>query len=583
MKGSLSLVLTSESNVIPNPNDCVYNDIPYTFSLHTDRESIYRDIKIFINDTEITDCAPRATGDNVLSWYSSEMRSAFADCFGTARITVTIGAESYYASVSVLVNKRAGNASLDRMVQYVYDHSERYLYEERAMGGQLVRAGELPLEAKLKIVKEIQDVYTRCFGFFRDAAERKLVKADMAGTFEKMDVVTAGTVQYITTHPEELRAVGHTTGIVYNRQNYQPSNTLIRSTAYSLDIYENQAVVGFLKTVLKELDEMQTTVEGADIKISQQGDYINSLSCIQTSCAGTLNTCSAIIKEARTDLERLYFNYVRILNVSDLLITTHPKFTHVFRSSMPYRLIYSCISDWFGTGNTTLAKTDLMLSFVSAHKIYEYYCLLQLCNSIENSGYKLQETHKLNYGETKFRTETNCNNAFVFANSKNDIVITLYFQPVIYGVSDERPGGISLYRNTSHGILYMQDDIVGKRTDGNSYTPDYVLKVQRGKKSKYAIMDAKFASEGTVRREYLLQLIFKYGFSISPLDENSSLEAICFFCGKSLSQVDSCHNMHNIAERMGLKPNVPSAYIINLTGAVNSSAISSLLGNLIYG
>ena len=72
-----------------------------------------------------------------------------------------------------------------------------------------------------------------------------------------------------------------------------------------------------------------------------------------------------------------------------------PVFTPVFRSINAYRQIYTVIHRWFSIGNYDLGKDELLLSFISTSKIYEYYCLIKMLSHItENTDYALTESKR---------------------------------------------------------------------------------------------------------------------------------------------------------------------------------------------
>ena len=89
----------------------------------------------------------------------------------------------------------------------------------------------------------------------------KIIQTTRVDSFEKLQSISSQTIQYIIQHTDELRPVNFNTGITINKQNYQPSKTLISSTIESTDVFENQIIIGFIKTILTELSKMKEEIE----------------------------------------------------------------------------------------------------------------------------------------------------------------------------------------------------------------------------------------------------------------------------------------------------------------------------------
>ena len=61
--------------------------------------------------------------------------------------------------------------------------------------------------------------------------------------------------------------------------------------------------------------------------------------------------------------------YKKILNITDIHVVSKPKYTNIFRRIMPYNIIYQEIIKWFSCGNYDMAKSNLLLSFITISKI----------------------------------------------------------------------------------------------------------------------------------------------------------------------------------------------------------------------
>ena len=134
----------------------------------------------------------------------------------------------------------------------------------------------------------------------------------------------------------------------------------------------------------------------------------------------------------------------------------------------------------------------------------------------QNMNMELIESKLMLYGvRNRYFSDTKYNNTFVF--TKQETKLTLFFQPVIFG-NDSTINGISLYRNTSTNA---QQDV--RKKGGDSYTPDYMIKIEKSGITNYIILDAKFSTTENIRIHQLQELVYKYLFSISTLRIEYSL------------------------------------------------------------
>ena len=160
---------------------------------------------------------------------------------------------------------------------------------------------------------------------------------------------------------------------------------------------------------------------------------------------------------------------------------------------------------------------------------------------------------------------TKYNNTFFY--EKDDVNITIYYQPVIYS-NHLAINNIFLFRNNAPNI--------SDKTAIPYYSPDYIIKISKESNSKYIILDAKFSSPKKIREKQLEHLVFKYLFSISPLKENDSVIGLYILCGKK-SGSDRLDIVHNIARKIN-KVVRPFAEIAIMNGFdTNDDSIPQLI------
>lgn len=545
---------------IPNGKEVVYNDNPYLFLLSGD---VVIPSKVYINDEayDVEFCSGETDG---IQFRLKDCDKPFLQSFGAIRIEVWIDGKQYYSkSIAVMVSDSEINNSVINMIEYIYMNCEDYLYEEHKNSSILsgIKANEtISLEAKIAFLKQTLEIYKKSYQYLKTNPYCKLEKTEAVDSFDKLQSISQRTIQYITNHIDELSVVNYDTGIRYNNQYYQPNRVLVERNIYSYDVYENRIIVGFLKTLVSEITvTIKSLLEKTYLKnkSSTKDGYIDSMYQIFSRSIKRINGYIESLKTLHNEYQQLYYFYTRLFNISTDAVRNVPVFTPVFRSINAYRQIYTVIHNWFSIGNYDLGKDELLLSFISTSKIYEYYCLIKmLCHIIVNTDYDLTESKHILYRVNNcYYEDTKYNNTFIFDNGISKI--TLYFQPVIYD-NDRAFNGLSLFRNTSTNA---QKD---NNNRGKTYNPDYIIKFEYDGIVDYLILDAKFSTPENIRLHQLQELVYKYMFSISTLKENDHKKGLYILCGKKHGN-DEESIVHDLAQRIG-RSVTPFADIVVMNG-----------------
>ena len=108
-------------------------------------------------------------------------------------------------------------------------------------------------------------------------------------------------------------------------------------------------------------------------------------------------------------------------------------------------------------------KKNILLHFYSADKIYEYYCLLGIIEAFSRLGFTelIQKRDKYIYDNIYSKLHNDEFNTFYFV--KDNIEITLFYQPMVYSKISKKTNNINLFR--TDGRYYSPDFIIKKRTD----------------------------------------------------------------------------------------------------------------------
>lgn len=420
-----------------------------------------------------------------------------------------------------------------KMVEYISENSRGFLYNETeyaSLGDEFTHYNNISMATKIQLLNEIRDIYRQSYRYLQNNPYTKLRKEEKIVPFAKVTSFNPCTVQYIATHTDELDAVNYNTGIQFNKQFYQPVRTKAVLNVYSYDTYENSVLLGFLQTIVidisKTVDLLKKKYTVKNKSAAPVG-YIDSMYEIYHSTIKVIAHYIDTLVELKDEYQKLYLYYVRLFDFKASPVNATPVFTPVFRSVNAYRQLYRVIHKWFTCNSSEFSHEDLVLSFISSSKIYEYYCLVKMLTYIKSAyDFKIQNSYNAHYmTKSKFNLNTKYNNTFVFQN--NEIRLTVYFQPVISG-NDLAENEIGLFRNTSTTV---KNDTADK---GYIYTPDYIIKTESKGISQYLILDAKFSTTDMIRRQQLQELVYKYLFSISTLNSKDIVRGLYIICGNQI-------------------------------------------------
>lgn len=513
-------------------NKLVYQNKIYSLKVENDSEKVVEDINIYINNEEISERF-RISGNRIYnnSFQFSE-RNFFSSIFGYAQICIEFiynsnDEESFFSEyIEVAIDKNNSEAidSIKEMINYIYNNNYKLLNMSNSNRVSLISTGIKQsdfkeIDTELNLLKEIIVIYNREFRYFKTNLRYKYEHEYKVDDFNKLTKIDTETIKFIVTNPQYLKPVNYKTGITYGGVRYQPVKTLISSKKVNENIYENKVVIGFLKYLLKEINKKIRKIEG----MIQQNNFNTNLNEVIDEnyilSSDIVNNYSRIIVRKYLEqlqnyeklLEEIYYKYKKVINCEELEIIKLPRMSEVFRKVEHYRNIYFYIDRWFNYGNYDITQNSIVLSFLTADQVYEYYSLLNIIDVISMIGFvevtELREEYKYKtYG--KFYKNTKFTNTFYF--KRNNQVLTLYYQPVIYSYNSSTRNGITLFRVD--------------RTK-NYYTPDFLIKVKDADEVKYGIIDSKWSKQNDIKKYALPKCILSY---INNIKDESSLKSVDF-------------------------------------------------------
>lgn len=443
--------------------------------------------------------------------------------------------------------------SMENMINYISTHNHIIEYDKTVLKQSKTEhdsnsKNNHARDSFEEILAEILEVYNHNYKYFINKAHKIFNQKEELKDFEKLSVINSKTIISIITHPEELIPSAVDTGIVFEDNFYLPKKVKSEISYESLDNFENQAIIGFLLTIINFLN---SNCDGISSLQNYENNYSKSYTVdfnvataanIIKNAQGGFSQSEETMKMFKNQFNNLYKKYVDLFGFKSKALTKIPKRTKVFSNIKHYKEIHSIMLHWFNSPKFSLATERLKVHLTKSNLLYEHYLLLKMINNFIKQGYEFTNKDILSYDvqDAKYVNLIYCNK---FEFQKDGITKILYYQPAINEASQNH--GIHLYRSVGYSFKGTSDK------DGKTsyYTPDYIVKTI-DTTEKYTILDAKFSKINNVVSQ-IPDLVYKYIFSINPTKENVELNGFVAICGKSDRKNDykenniNVHNMNN--------------------------------------
>ena len=554
----------------------VFDDLTYSFSLDSIKnEKGIKTLTVSIND-DVIPCYQQEK-----RWFfvdqSGQKIKPFLNLIGFVVISLQITYEDdetvvYYSEpLSVLIHKdQTSNAvdEVEKIIDYVYQNQNTLLisnHQNSKVLGDLQPNRDINLEAKLKLAEEILIIYKDYYGYFKTNSRFKVITKNVEDDASKLTHITSATLKYIATHPEHLQNVKGNNGIRVNHKNYVPKRTLVDHKQNTFNIYENQVVLGFLRTIIRDLRSMKELVnkllKRSDTLINGEIEgYIHSSFYILRSSQSVLELNLKRIAELQNEFISLLSYYQRIFDVDILDFDVIPKPSAILLNVPQYNNIYIHICKWYDYGIYNLEKERFLLSFMDLTSIYEVYVLAKIINIVSRKGFYLEESKRHTYKTTQNNLYENtfCKNTFIF--KKDDVLITIYYQPVVFDGRRSGENGINLFRNNSYNVRNKSNYFTPN--DCYYYTPDLIIKKEDSEGVNYYILDAKYSNSASVKNNHIVPLAFKYLISLSPR-KNEIIKGLYIVYGKP-TENDKKESVYNLSD-LNRKTITPDMQLIPMT------------------
>lgn len=377
-------------------------------------------------------------------------------------------------------------------------------------------------------VRALIDLYSRSLTYFRTNARFTLSNKEVVEPFNRLRSLSASSIRYIVTHPDELVPSSTEHGVMVNGKPYLPEHTVARSKVKNFDIQENRIVVGFLQTVLFALR-----------------NYSDRLA-------------PAVAESLRSQVIQLHSVYRTVLGVQDAPLLALPRPTPVMTGVAAYRNFYMEIKRWFEDSAGLEWSEGFASDAISRGRIYEYYVLLKHLYDLIDSGWEFVSKEKYIW-DTRALTYRAPDIENIFRFKKGEERVDVFYEPVVHAYHPKDAEFLGLYRNSTASFNAVTGTLHTAKTSDPVYTPDLVIRHEDKEGRRiFKIKDAKFSTPTKVFENELLSLMFRYERSISAVRSEDRIESVELLCGKSGAvPVMSLGNVPNpLNGKIGAQPSI---------------------------
>lgn len=456
----------------------------------------------------------------------------FDGTIGVARLEVLVstgaGAGGLRYATPIRVILEPGSVSDNLIVM-----SERVAeYVGTLFGGDAVREGEDSLRELLSVLARLSSLYERQYPYFREEPKCRMVSTHRRMSVERMRDMTPEAAQWMASHPHEWQRVAPGQGVRMRGANWMPAHALVRTSVLSRDIYENRVVAGFPLFIAGEARRLAQALDDA---VRVGAGPLDAQTLGRVSAGRVVSAESDELRGYGLVFSRIANLYRDALGVTPEPVSRLPAPARHFIETSQYRLVYELMREWFELEPVEVEKLVNRLASVTSPRLYEYFSLVSLLGGLDRRGWRLEASERHDYkGAGALYADNGAAallNTFVFR--KDDETVRLWYQPVIAAGDAEAENGVGLVRTTRWSVRPVNAEPADtlRETMRPWYSPDFLIALERGGRTAWAIMDSKYSTVSTVMRHYALQQAFKYLTSIGTLNKDDVYAGLWLYCG----------------------------------------------------
>lgn len=455
----------------------------------------------------------------------------FLNHFGYCILTIDFlaGPEEQRAAchVSVEVFARKPNAErAERILDYLESHMEdvsRSCFSAAPLGaahGAAPEIGDVPASVLLQSIADHLQTFAALLPRFRYRKRCRLAPTPKRIKAAHAANLTEQSVHWALTHLDTLVPVGAPTpgSIPVGGRFYELDEIETYALIEETNVYENQVIAGYLESIAARLSEVERFCF-AQLQALESEGFIAQVppgygtifdikrkvgrkrfGKLLSECASLQRTCAD-----QSAFWRLHLPVARA-------VREMPEVTPGFLSSPHYHQAFRQIVAWHGMGRLNLAGERFLYGLRTIDRLYEFYCLFRLVETIKDVGWALigQAGHSAAPRDIRIGGDARPDTVYMFRSGAGER-ITLFYEAEVGQGPD-----------TALGLVRTMEG-------GPGFLPDFILKFESDADElpSYLILDAKYVSPYLALNFELTKITMKYLHGIgSPEGGYSPVQGI---------------------------------------------------------
>lgn len=571
------------SELLKIPEVKVYANLEYDAQLLGPKISHIQNMEVQINGYDVETNFFTHSGNIHFKDNPLTGSRVFTNSFGLSYILIKFrtGRETHFLIsdyFQVMVLPGPENSNVNTMGRYAAQHNPQLLYERH---GEVIcpRPGsthqQYSMDDKVRHLKYVAYLLEKNLPHVSLASMK--ASRETMGQFR----LDSSSIQELIHRPDAFVKVPLGQGIRIGSHSVAPDFTKL-SFKDETELYEDQVLLSFIRAMNAEIPYLRHSLDqiraNTPTKMECRGEFVSSSSYMMTSITLILESMVEDLTQLQKQFSYLYTLYQSKLRVHDFELRTIPAPTSTFLASPAYRSIYEAMQQWFAMRQVNATDLRFTRSFLQITTVYEVYVLSKLCDFLEDWDFKLLSArhHRYDLEADTFYHNPEINNIFIY--QKDDLEITIYYQPVVWEGKNNRPCICGLYRTTSLSFVRKWNETA----KGRYYTPDYVIRIKRKgwKGARYVIADAKYTNYQDVHDFKIIPLTYKYLFSLGPKDPNDQIVGLYIFHGKRQSAIESKSLTQSVYDLLpnhqGHFPQVEIVSLYEYAGTIQREQFKSL-------
>jgi len=532
-------------------NYTFYENKKYAFKIECENIiDTSNEIRLYVNDFAIS-----LTGGN--GTYFSDFKAYFMNYIDSLRFYVEVGTQDPPIMLTsknfFLATTKIDTKNIEMIFKEIQEMDSRLL--EACFSKSMTETGidysrTSSIQHIYDLMVRIISTYKENITLFKTQKNKVIRKEKKAVDSNLVRQIDGECIKWAISKPNNTYKKKSS---IYDEK-YKFRKMLSINTYEDSNTYENRIVVGFLKCLLQFMNQLSADLgriidsrrTNAVLGINVEEGYEIPTRAYYDLITNHYKKLSLMLCNLNNECSHVYNMYRKILGCEGDCVVTKPNYTHIFKHLIHYRRIFLHITEFFEIKRYDFRTNNMLVRVEKLSKIFEYYCLLKLLNSLETLGYKVIDSNRL--------YQSKINDYYMLADSIGEYSIELFYEPLIYS-EPSKNDKFNMYR-------------AGR--SNNYLSPDYVIALKNIRQDSvvYGVIDAKYSSVGTVRDYYMSNCMEKYLHDIVVYNSDCNTPVFLdFFCATRDKNGQDLYDYHR-NHRKYLGDIVPSIHIINYSPKV---------------